>query len=111
MSYLNGVLEGLDGVPAYVVRTLAELRELDKTSNAETVQLAKDEASLLEAVRQAGKQNPEFDEDPFKSQFDVIMRRRVAVQSLLEKQSKLAQSIYEHLDQKIFQFGDLVISW
>jgi hypothetical protein len=33
-------------------------------------------------------------------------KRRAAVQALLDKQSKLAQSIYEQLDQKIYQFGE-----
>jgi hypothetical protein len=56
MSFFNKIIEGIGDLSGPVIKGLNELRELDKVTHAETSQLSKDEAALLEAVRQAGKQ-------------------------------------------------------
>jgi hypothetical protein len=49
---------------------------------------------------------PEFDEEPFKARAQILITRRREASLILEDQNKFAVGIYQHLDQKIKDFGE-----
>ena len=67
----------------------------------------KEEAEILEELKQLAKLGTDFDEEPIKARAQNIMKRRRDVSSYLDDQNKFAISIYQHLDQKIKDFGNI----
>lgn len=65
----------------------------------------KEEGEILEELKQISKLGPDFDEEPFKARAQILIARRRDASLILEDQNKFAVGIYQHLDQKIKDFG------
>lgn len=67
----------------------------------------KEEADLLEELKLLAKNGPDFDEEPIKYKAQCLINRRREVSLILDDQNKFSIGIYQHLDQKIKDFGRL----
>ena len=65
----------------------------------------KDEADLVEELKQLAKAGTDFDEEPLRHRAQVLINRRREISLVLDDQNKYSIGIYHHLDQKIKDFG------
>lgn len=66
----------------------------------------KEEADLLEELKLLAKIGPDFDEESIKQKAQCLINRRREVSLILDDQNKFSIGIYQHLDQKIKDFGE-----
>ena len=65
----------------------------------------KEEGELLEELKQSAKLGSDFDEEPLRARALILISRRREVSVTLDDQNKFSIGIYQHLDQKIKDFG------
>lgn len=104
MSFLVKAIENLAVLPPIITRGLQDLKEKDKISHCQLVQLEKDEKDFLERLRQTSKSDPEFDENPYKMEASILARRRQELTLLQDNQIKHMQALYDLFVQKIAFF-------
>ena len=60
----------------------------------------------MEELKQLAKLGSDFDEEPLKARALNLISRRREVSIILDEQNKFSIGIYQHLDQKIKDFGN-----
>ena len=99
------LVDELSSLPKEVVSNLRGLHKKDVASKAFSTELNKEEKELLELVKNFHKEKDRlFDDSPLITRALELRKKRKMLVDLLDDQIKTAQSIYEHVDEKVAYF-------